>query len=110
MAPAVAAYYTALAKEAGAAVKRVNPNKLRLMTGTESHQGVAAFASEIDYVTVDDLMAAEMCIRDRPKEESQPKITQDMLETSGRNKLSDLAQIIIGESYKRVMVLSLIHI
>ena len=58
MAPAVAAYYTALAKEAGAAVKRVHPNKLRLMTGTESHQGVAAFASEIEYVTVDDLMAA----------------------------------------------------
>ena len=44
MAPAVAAYYTALAKEAGATVKRVHPNKLRLMTGTESHQGVAAFA------------------------------------------------------------------
>ena len=58
LAPAVAAYYTALAKEAGATVKRVHPNKLRLMTGTESHQGVAAFASEIEYVTVDDLMAA----------------------------------------------------
>ena len=29
MAPAVAAYYTAMAKEVGAAVKRVNPNKLR---------------------------------------------------------------------------------
>ena len=58
MAPAVAAYYTALAKEAGATVKRVHPNKLRLMTGTESHQGVAAFASEIEYVTVEDLMAA----------------------------------------------------
>ena len=57
MAPAVGAYYTALAKEAGATVKRVHPNKLRLMTGTESHQGVAAFASEIEYVTVDDLMA-----------------------------------------------------
>ena len=56
MAPAVAAYYTAMAKEVGAAVKRVNPNKLRLMTGTDSHQGVAAFASEIEYVTVDDLM------------------------------------------------------
>ena len=27
-----------------------------------------------------------------------------LLETSGRNKLSDLAQIIIGENYKRVMV------
>ena len=40
----------------------------------------------------------------QPKEESQPKITQYMLETSGRNKLSDLAQIIIGEHYKRVMV------
>ena len=38
------------------------------------------------------------------QEESQPKITQYMLETSGRNKLSDLAQIIIGENYKRVMV------
>jgi ATP-dependent RNA helicase DeaD len=40
----------------------------------------------------------------QPREESQPKITQYMLETSGRNKLSDLAQIIIGEDYKRVMV------
>ena len=40
----------------------------------------------------------------QPREESQPKITQYMLETSGRNKLSDLAQIIIGEGYKRVMV------
>ena len=40
MAPAVAAYYTAMAKEAG----------------TESHQGVAAFASEIEYVTVEDLL------------------------------------------------------
>ena len=36
----------------------------------------------------------------QPREESQPKITQYMLETSGRNKLSDLAQIIIGENYK----------
>ena len=41
---------------AGATVKRVHPNKLRLMTGTESHQGVAAFASEIEYVTVEDLL------------------------------------------------------
>ena len=40
----------------------------------------------------------------QPKEESQPKITQYKLETSGRNKLSDLAQLIIGEGYKRVMV------
>ena len=40
----------------------------------------------------------------QPREESQPKITQYMLETSGRNKLSDLAQIIISKDYKRVMV------
>ncbi|MGN0662143.1 MAG: 23S rRNA (guanosine(2251)-2'-O)-methyltransferase RlmB [Faecalibacterium sp.] len=58
MAPAVASYFTALAKEAGAAVKRVNPGKLRLMTGTDSHQGVAAFASAISYATVEDLLAA----------------------------------------------------
>ena len=35
-----------------------DPHKLRLMTGTESHQGVAAFASEIEYATVEDLLAA----------------------------------------------------
>lgn len=58
MAPAVAGYYTALAKEAGAVVKRVHPNKLRSLTGTESHQGVAAFASEIGYVTVEEMLAA----------------------------------------------------
>lgn len=40
----------------------------------------------------------------QPREESQPKITQYMLETSGRNKLSDLAQLLIGEGYKRAMV------
>ncbi len=40
----------------------------------------------------------------QPKEESQPKIAQYMLETSGRNKLSDLAQLIVGEKYSRVMV------
>lgn len=56
LAPAVAAYYTAMAKDVGAVVKRVNPNKLRAMTGTESHQGVAAFASEISYATLDDLL------------------------------------------------------
>ena len=46
--------------------------------------------------------AAEISIQ--PKEEGQPKITQYMLETSGRNKLADLAQIILGEHYNRVMV------
>lgn len=57
LAPQVANYYTALAKEIGAVVKRVNPNKLRQITGTENHQGVAAFASEIEYATLEDLMS-----------------------------------------------------
>lgn len=52
----VANYYTALAKEAGAVVKRVHPNKLRLMCGTESHQGVAAFASGVEYATLEELL------------------------------------------------------
>ena len=54
---AVASYYTALAKQAGAVVKRVHPNKLRLSCGTDSHQGVAAYASSISYVGLDDLLA-----------------------------------------------------
>ncbi len=37
-------------------------------------------------------------------EESKPNIKQYMLETSGRNKLADLAQIILGQEYKRVIV------
>ena len=78
MAPAVAAYYTALAKEAGATVKRVHPNKLRLMTGTESHQGVAAFASEIEYVTVEDLMGTvEIVVFPRDYEKWQTFINED---------------------------------
>lgn len=46
--------------------------------------------------------AAEITVE--PLLESQPKITQYMLCTTGRNKLADLAQIIISGGYKRVMV------
>ena len=55
---AVASYYTALAKQAGAVVKRVHPNKLRLSCGTDSHQGVAAYASSITYASLADMLAA----------------------------------------------------
>lgn len=58
MPPQTAAYYTALAKQAGAVAKRVNANKLRLTCGTDSHQGVAAWASEIEYATLESLMDA----------------------------------------------------
>lgn len=40
----------------------------------------------------------------QPVLESQPKIHQYKLLTTGRNKLADLAQIIISGEYKRVMV------
>lgn len=57
MAPQQAGYYLALAKKAGAVVKRVPANKLKLMTGTESHQGVAAWASVVEYATLEQLLA-----------------------------------------------------
>lgn len=57
LSPAVANYYTALAKEAGAAIKRVHAAKLRGMCGTENHQGVAAYASAVEYATLEDLLA-----------------------------------------------------
>ncbi len=40
----------------------------------------------------------------QPVEASQPKITQYSLETTGRNKLPDLAALIVGGEYERVMV------
>lgn len=46
--------------------------------------------------------AAEVSVQ--PMEESSPKIAQYKLLTTGRDKLADLAQIIISEDYKRVMV------
>ncbi|MEG1153814.1 MAG: RNA methyltransferase substrate-binding domain-containing protein, partial [Ruthenibacterium sp.] len=54
---AQAGFYTALAKEVGAVVKRVHATKLRGMCGTESHQGVAANAAGNEYAELDDLLA-----------------------------------------------------
>ena len=46
--------------------------------------------------------AAEVDVQ--PVQESSPKIAQYKLLTTGRDKLADLAQIIISKVYKRVMV------
>ena len=46
--------------------------------------------------------AAEIDVQ--PVQESSPKIAQYKLLTTGRDKLADLAQIIISKDYKRVMV------
>src|SRR5699024_207161 len=53
--PAVAGYYTALAKQGGAVAKRVPAHKLQKMCGTADHQGVAARAAEVRYASLQDL-------------------------------------------------------
>ena len=53
---ATASYYTALAKQSGAIVKRVHTAKLRGMCQTESHQGVACYAASIEYSSLEDLL------------------------------------------------------
>ncbi len=40
----------------------------------------------------------------QPVEDSMPKITQYALETTGRNKLADVAALIVNGGYERVMV------
>ena len=55
--PRAAGYYTALARQAGAVVKRVPAGKLQKMTGAADHQGVAVRAATIEYVELEDLLA-----------------------------------------------------
>ena len=54
--PRAAGYYTALARQAGAGVKRVPAGKLQKMTGTADHQGVAVPAATTDYVALEALL------------------------------------------------------
>lgn len=55
--PKVAGYYTALAKQAGAVLKRVPAGKLQKLCGTPDHQGVAAQSAQIAYAELEDLLA-----------------------------------------------------
>ena len=55
---AAAGYYTALAKQARAVVKKVPANKLQKICGGAEHQGVAARGAEIEYASLEDLLAA----------------------------------------------------
>lgn len=54
--PSMQNFYTALAKERGAVVKRVHPAKLKSLCQSENHQGVAAFASTVEYVSIDNIL------------------------------------------------------
>ena len=64
--PAVAGYYTALAKQGGAVAKRVPAHKLQKMCGTADHQGVAARAAEVRYASLQDLFAAAAARQEAP--------------------------------------------
>ena len=50
--PSTQNYYIALAKECGAVVKKVHPVKLKNMCGSDNHQGIAAYASTVEYVSI----------------------------------------------------------
>lgn len=58
MPAAVASYYTALGKQAGAVIKRVPANKLQKLCGSAEHQGVAAWVARVEYASLDELLAA----------------------------------------------------
>ena len=62
----------------------------------------ATISREVDIGWLYQHNAAEVDVQ--PVQESSPKIAQYKLLTTGRDKLADLAQIIISKDYKRVMV------
>lgn len=51
-------YFTALARQCGAVIKRTRTEKLNTLCGGGVHQGVAAFVAQIGYCGLDDLLAA----------------------------------------------------
>ncbi len=55
--PSVQNYYTALAKECGAVVKKVHPLKLKTLCQSDNHQGIAAYASTVEYVSIENILS-----------------------------------------------------
>ena len=79
----------------------------RIIDSMKARKSLSMFSATISREVMDigwlyQRDAAEITVQ--PKEKSQPKITQYSLLTTGRDKLADLAQIVIGGGYKRVMV------
>ena len=56
--PSVQNYYIALAKDCGAVVKKVHPLKLKTLCQSENHQGIAAYASTVEYVSLNQILSA----------------------------------------------------
>ena len=79
----------------------------RIIDSMKARKSLSIFSATISREVMDigwlyQRDAVEITVQ--PKEQSQPKITQYSLLTTGRNKLADLAQIVIGGGFKRVMV------
>ena len=68
----------------------------------KSRESLSMFSATISRGWLYQHNAAEVDVQ--PVQESSPKIAQYKLLTTGRDKLADLAQIIISKDYKRVMV------
>lgn len=54
--PKTAGYLTALAKNAGAVVKQSRTEKLNQLCGEGKHQGVMAFASVVEYLSLEEIL------------------------------------------------------
>jgi 23S rRNA (guanosine2251-2'-O)-methyltransferase len=52
------AYYAALAKQSGAVVKKADSKKLTNLCNTNNHQGIVAFAADIEYRDIEDILSA----------------------------------------------------
>lgn len=79
----------------------------KILDSIKSKQRLAMFSATISREVMDigwlyQRDAVEITVQ--PVEESAPKIEQYTLLTTGRNKLSDLTELIIRENYRRVMV------
>ena len=96
MPQAVAGYYTALAKESGAVVKRVPGNKLQKMCGTPDHQGVAARAAEEGARYIPICAKTEEDIADYSPEEKKEFLAEMGIEASGLDNLITASYDLLG--------------
>ena len=79
----------------------------KILDQIKSRQRLAMFSATISRVVMDigwlyQRDAEEITVQ--PVEDSAPRIDQYLVLTTGRNKLADMAEIIVQKGYKRVMV------
>ena len=60
------AFYIALAKQAGAVVKRVHAAKLQSLAQSENHQGVLAFAATVSYASYEEILEGAKAKKEDP--------------------------------------------